>query len=367
MCCRLLIFLLLNFLFLGCDPDTGRQSGQQDENALITLHNDQIILTIQKIGGSIVRFSPANQPINPLSWAMTPDEMPENNRNGAPFKGHFLCTGRWGSPSEGEISAGVLHNGSVSNTPWNVLKSEDRGVSMENLARPDGLRISRKIELFSDIPGFLVTESFLNTHTLGRVHNVVQHVTLGPPFLSDQLILQANATEGFNQKFSYPDPELHDYMWPYALIDTLTGEELDLRTNNTPHNLVSTHLVQQEDTYGWIVAYDPESSILLGYCWKREDYPWINIWNHFEDGSPVAKGLEFGTTGIGLPYRMLLETDTRFFGENSWEYIDAGQQIQKSYTGFIIDSISIDSTFNFSVTGDSIWLDGQSLFRNPLR
>lgn len=118
-------------------------------------------------------------------------------------------------------------------------------------------------------------------------------------------------------------------------MDTL-GTTTDLRQTSPEHNYVSTHIFAPEGTYGWIIAYNPREGLLLGYVWRLNEYPWLNVWNHQENGQPVAKGLEFGTTGVGRPYRELLETDTRFHGHNSWEYLDAGEEIEKSFLGFLL-------------------------------
>lgn len=314
-------------------------TGNQTENGknIVCLENDSLLVVMEQWGGHFVEIIPAGGGINPLSWALTPEQMPENNRNGAPFRGHFLCLGRWGSPSEGEIAAGVPHNGEPSNTSWTILEQENRYVVMGNDAPLDGLTVERTVRLDDCYPLFFVSESFTNMHTLGRVFNVVQHVTLGQPFLSDDLLVNGNLGFGFNQAYCYPDPHTCAYSWPGAVTDTVTWHTTDLRTGREPLNLVSTHLVDTNHTMGWVVAYDPRSGWLLGYLWKRADYPWLNLWNHFENGEPVAKGLEFGTTGIGRPYRDLLETDTRFHGVNSWEYIDAGEQLTKEYMGFYVN------------------------------
>ncbi len=97
---------------------------------------------------------------------------------------------------------------------------------------------------------------------------------------------------------------------------------------------MSTHII--EDDYGWVTANTPEHNLAIGYLWKKSEYPWINVWHHSIDDSPVAKGIEFGTTGIGKPYEDLLKVDTRFYGYNSFEYLDAGQSQVKSFICFLI-------------------------------
>lgn len=331
----------------------------------VLLKNDSLELRIEVHGGHYTGILVPGNDINPLSWAVTAEQMPANNKDGAPFKGHFLCLGRWGAPSKGEIAAGIPHNGEQSNTFWTIDKVTRHQVAMTNTAPLDGLSVERSVKLLNEEPAFVVQEMFTNTSSLGRVSNVVQHVTIGPPFLSKSTLVNSNSGKGFNQKYSYPDPHAHAYDWPIAVMDPDKNELVDVTRTDKEFNYVSTHLIQDTD-YGWITAYDPESGLLLGYVWRTNEYPWVNIWNHYENGSPAAKGLEFGTTGIGRPYKDLLETDTRFHGINSWEYIDAGEQITKTFIGFLIDHGKDKPNPVLSVTDSSIGIDGREFIENPL-
>lgn len=311
-------------------------AGASGKETAVRLQNEAVRLEIDSYGGAFTEFVNLANPVNPLTWALSDEQMPENNQDGAPFKGHFLCLGRWGSPSPGEIEAGIPHNGEQSNTMWEIVEQSEEAVVMTNEAPLDGLSIRREVEMATGDPAFTVTETIRNTGSLGRASNVVQHVTLGPPFLSGEMTVQTNAAKGFNQKFAYPDPHRYEYVWPEGFMDTI-GTKANLRQTSLEHNYVTTHIFDPADTFGWVMAYNPREGLLLGYVWRLEDYPWLNIWNHHQDGEPVAKGLEFGTTGIGRPYRDLLETDTRFHGRNSWEYLDAGEEVEKSFLGFILD------------------------------
>ncbi len=339
--------------------------GGEPKNEII-LSNGELDLRIEPHGGHFTGVWLPGHATNPLSWALTPAQMPENNRDGAPFKGHFLCLGRWGSPSPEEVKAGIPHNGEQSNTWWEIGQEHPTHLAMNNEAPLDGLTVSRTVTLMPDEPAFVVREEFINTFSLGRVSNVVQHVTIGPPFLSIHTLVNANAGEGFDQKHSYPDPHAQSYTWPYAKTDAQEGPPVDLRRTDRDVNYVSTHLFDPKDRFGWVTAYDPTTGLVLGYVWRLAEYPWINIWNHFVDGKPAAKGLEFGTTGIGRPYRELLSTDTRFHGMNSWEYIEAGETLTKTYLGFMVNIGPAEKNPALTITPDQIRLNGSPLMKNPL-
>ena len=72
----------------------------------------------------------------------------------------------------------------------------------------------------------------------------------------------------------------------------------------------------------------------MGYVWKTKDYPWLNLWQQWVDGKLWAKGLEFGTSGIGRSYQELLAVDTRFHGRSSYLFLDATETLDKSYLCF---------------------------------
>lgn len=352
-----LLGISLAMFALSCSEPGPEETQKKpaSESTPIILTNDQLKVTIDAYGGAFTEIIHREQPVNPLTWGVEADQMPENNRDGAPFQGHFLCLGRWGQPSKGEMAAGVPHNGEPANSLWSVSQQTETRVEMNAGAPLDGMVVTRSVSLLPTAPVFRVSESFTNTFSLSRPTNVVQHITLGPPFLSPALRVNTNATHGFNQKFAMPDPHRLSYEWPMGIADT-TGRQIDLRRTDEEENYVTTHLFPDTATYGWVTALQPEDGLLLGYVWKLDEYPWINIWNYYAEGQPAAKGLEFGTTGIGAPYEALITQDTRFREKTSFEYIDAGETLDKSFAGFLISVPNVQKVTGLDITSTSIVL-----------
>ena len=307
--CILGVLLLLQ---CGVKEKDGENAGEVKEQTTeipeqteFHLSNNVFSVTIDAYGGAFSGINLKSNLINPLSWALTTEQMPINNKKGAAFKGHFLCLGRWGSPSKGEKEAGIPHNGEQSNTLWEISDQSNLKVDMSNDAPLDGLTVNRVVELSQNEASFLVKETFKNTFSLGRLSNVVQHVTLGPPFLNSEVLINTNAQRGFNQRLTNPSPYDFEFEWPMAYLNA-EKETTDVRSTATPDNYCMTYIYSDKEDFGWVTAYDPVSGILLGYVWNLDEYPWINIWSHYEDGAPYAKGIEFGTTGIGRPYKLSL-------------------------------------------------------------
>ncbi len=317
-------------------------SDSNEEDVVILLENEQTSLAINLFGGAFIDFHLKDKPINPLSWELGLAQMPKNNQKGAPFRGHFLCLGRWGSPTDGEIKAGIPHNGEQSNTFWTLEeKKTPLHIKLYNDAPLDGLAVSREVTLSSDASVFSVVETFQNINSIGRINNVVQHPTLGPPFLSKKTRVFSNAHKGFLQKFSYPEPEKYSFEWPMVNIP---AENISTDFSKSDHgfNGVTTHTFKEQDTIGWIVVFSPENKLMFGYVWHTSEYPWLNVWHHEENGKVKAKGLEFGTTGIGRSYEDLVMNDTRFYGQTSYEFIDAGESVSKQYYCFLMPTNSND-------------------------
>ncbi|MFW5778305.1 MAG: hypothetical protein ACOCW7_03950 [Bacteroidota bacterium] len=333
----ILIFLFTLFLWGCSNPNPNqKENTNKPEKAVYLLENSEILLEITQRGGMYTRFELKNTPLNPFGWKLKPGQMPENNQPYV-FRGHFLCTGRWGAPSPGEIKSGIPHNGEVNTEKWEVTNDTftDQGNHLLKLyceAPIEKLHTQREI-LFPDKNNvFVVRETFINDQPIARLSNFVQHATIAPPFLTENTRISTNAAKGFDQRAEPGTLNNNDFNWPNALLQT--GEKVDLRNTNTENGFVVTHLFNKKDEISWITAYAPEKKILLGFVFKTKDYPWLNYWQHYPEGQPFVKGLEFGTTGLGADYRVLLSEDTHFHGKPSYIFMDAGERLQKTWMGF---------------------------------
>ncbi len=336
---KFLVFLMTIVALLSCSKQPiSKKTAKQYSDTILTLSNDLVSLSISMYGGAYTSFSFNDKQLNPLTFKLNTVQMPANNKNGAVFQGHFLCLGRWGSPTDGEIEEGVPHNGQATNSWWSVESKDKQNLMMSTYAPLDKMNVIRTINVSKTEPLFVVTEEVKNTMSVGRLNNIVQHATMGEPFLQRETIVNSNAAKGFMQSMSYPNPYKNEFTWPNGYADSLKTK-IDLTSTNTDSSFVATHIFN--DKYGWITASSPSKGLLIGYLWRTSEYPWLNMWNQVVDGKPWAKGLEFGTTGIGRSYQDLLAVNTSFYGRNSYEYLDAGQTVTKSFVCFM-NKIPID-------------------------
>lgn len=299
----------------------------------IYLENNSCSLTVDLFGGAITDFHLKNAAqINPLSFGFSKEQMPENNKNGAPYQGHFLCLGRWGFPSEGEIKSGLPNHGEAANIAWTINSKTNLKLTMQTTAKLEGLHVEREIKLNENNPVYSVKEVVQNINPLGRLYNMVQHPTLAAPFLNNKTIIDCNADKGFNQLL-YKNVTKNILQWP--IIKDEQGNSFDLRKPVINYNSVFSFVIKQDNEFGWITAYSPKYNLLFGYVWKCSDYPWIHLWQHFENDKIKYYGIEFGTAGIHQPFKEILNTSTELFGKKTFAYIDAGESVCKKYFSFI--------------------------------
>jgi hypothetical protein len=286
-------------------------------------------LTIDLAGGSIVDFHLTGG-VNPFRW-----ESPGGATEARPM-GHFLCLDRWGAPSDAEKNNGMWFHGEAPRVEWTVQtdSASRNGLLVTEMSATlpmAGIEARRRVRMAEDGTWFHVTETATNRNKLGRIYNMVQHPTIGPPFLDEGTLVDSNARQGFMQSSPLPNPEVPAVVWPQALKD---GQAVNLRhlTDDPMPNVVSYVI---DDEYGWTTAASPSAGLLLGYVWKTADYPWFNAWRHVENGKPKARGLEFGTTGLHQPYPVLVKKG-RIFGRPLFAYLDAGETQSRAYGCFLV-------------------------------
>lgn len=300
----------------------------------ITLKSASLQLDIDLYGGAITGVRRHDIAVNPLSFRFTKKQMPTNNRKGAPYRGHFACIGRWGEPSPGEIKAGLPNHGAPANMLWQRTgRQSGHTLHMGVNSKLEGLQVQRSVTVDQQDPVFHVTETITNTNPLGRLLQVVQHPTLAAPFLSDKTVVNCNATKGFEYRHAI-DNRKNLCTFPHVQDDA--QQKFNLCTPGHPFNSVYSFIIDPKSTHGWITAYAPEHRLLFGYVWPRRQYPWISLWQHFDNGHARYRGLEFGNTGIHQPYQEIIAHNLlNVLGERTADWIDAGATQVYRYTGFM--------------------------------
>jgi hypothetical protein len=290
----------------------------------VVLENGTAQVVVDLGGGSIVSFQFLDQKLNPLGWAPATDQAVNRPLS------HFLCLDRWGQPSDAELKNGMFFHGEATRVEWKVVNASKSQAELTAFLPMAGLEVRRRIRLADRDAVLSVSETVTNRNKLGRVYNMVQHPTIGPPFLDESTVVDANARRGFMQSSPMPNPEEPPVWWPQALKD---GQPVNMRRLiDDPNPNVVSYVV--DEPQGWATASNASKGLLIGYVWSTDEYPWLNMWRHVENGKPLARGLEFGTTGLHQPFGVLVEKG-RIFGRLIYSYLDAGESHKRSYTAFL--------------------------------
>ncbi len=323
----LMSVVLLSSCRKGADP----VNEDLKQHAVIAMDNGDVNLQIDLSGGHYISFELKKNPVNPFGWKLEVADMPMNNRPFV-FQGHFLCTGRWGAPSPGEVAAGIPHNGEVNTEKWSIVNNDRYRVVLGCMAPLEKLEVTRTVELPEDGTWFIVREEFTNHLPVGRLFNVVQHGTIAYPLLDANTLIDTNAREGFDQRTDLRYLSDSSFIWPHGKLSG--GVSVDLRQVTSGQGFVTSHIFSREDELGWVTATNGKRNIVFGYVWNTREYPWLNLWYHSREGRPHVQGLEFGTTGLGQPYALLLDEAIDFLDRKPFEYLDAGETRTKSWIGF---------------------------------
>ena len=234
--------------------------------------------------------------------------------------GHNLCLDYFGSPSPEESRLGLSQHGEAPSSLWRKIAVHRGGQRIAlKLSVPlpiAGLRFSRTIELRKNESIAYITEVVENRRKADHFFHWTQHVTLGPQFLvPGDASIYLPGTRGLTDPSGYEGagPLLagnKEFSWPQA--PSASGGEIDLRCPfiREGYGFVVGVLLDQSRKIGFIAAVNRQLGLLIAYCFRREDFPWVAIWEENcgisappWNGKTQARGLEFSTTPLPLSRR----------------------------------------------------------------
>jgi len=179
---------------------------------------------------------------------------------------------------------------------------------------------------------FVSRKNHENLNKYGRMFNIVQHVTIAPPFLDRNTLFDNNTEKGFEDKedgsLNQEEPVLH---WSEAIHN---DERVNMRQFQNPWPRVSTFVYNKHEIYGWVTASNPAQGLMLGYLWKIEDYPWINFLAFH--GNEQSHRLRHGIWHYRIT-RTFSRTckKGKIFDRNLYDFIDAQETINKTFLAFL--------------------------------
>ncbi|MBM4148048.1 MAG: DUF4432 family protein [Lentisphaerae bacterium] len=287
--------------------------------------NGAVKLTVTRGGGHIASichesapgvnplWDPVWRPVEPWEWRPVRHRATHGTKLLAAICGHNLCLGWFGDASPEEQRLGLGCHGEAPVARWRLLSKR---ASRRTLAMTvgcelpaAGMGITRR---FMTSPGSAVVrvrETVTNRLRRDVPYTMCEHVTFGPPFLEKGVtVFDMPATRGHTFPVSFEQhPRLKTdaaFKWPEA--PGAKGGTVDLRTihrRNRVSSDFSTQLMDPSKPDAWFSAVNPKCGLMLAYCWRRDDFPWVGNWeeNFGRDtppwaGKSLTRGMEFANT-----------------------------------------------------------------------
>lgn len=243
--------------------------------------------------------------------------------------GHNLCMDYFGSPSSEEAEHGLSQHGEAPNSRWHKVSQSIRHNSATltlSLRLPSaGLRFRREIALQKDLPVAYFKETVTNERKCDHFFHWTEHVTLGPPFISSQdSVISIPGSRGITFPKEYDEGKSllasnREFRWPLAPARSGKAISLERVLLRKGLGFVASVLIDPRREWGYIAALNTKYQLLIAYCFRRQDYPWVAVWEENRALSAVpwrklteARGLEFGTTPIPSTRREILREGDLF-------------------------------------------------------
>lgn len=332
------------------------QTAQMNGRKGWELSNDMLSLFVMAGGGHIAGLRlKGRKSVNPFwipTWR-TIDPWQYRRRDAARYggrllsciSGHNLCLGAFGDPSPEEARAGLDTHGEASVVRW---RCTGRKVSAKRVTFRYGcdlriaqMRFVRTIVLDAGSCVVRISERVTNAARRDVPFTMCQHVTFGPPFLEPGVtVFDLSATRG--QTFPGPvgNPQRMKssagFAWPNG-----PGQKgrVDLRRMGKGKNSdFAAVLMDPKLEHVWFSAVNPTQGLMIAYVWRREDYPWMGIWEErFArterpwNGKSFTRGMEFTNTPFPVGLRKSVDMGA-FQGRPTFRWLPALGTVSFNYS-----------------------------------
>jgi hypothetical protein len=296
-----------------------------EQRPALQLSNDKIELIVLSEGGAMAQVilvddqEKTNPLWNPFRIARDAGLKPPTGF----ARGHFVCLDGFGPPSAEERAAGLPQHGEAYTLPWTLDSYQKQGGTLS-------ARFSATLPL--------ARETFTRTFRIADGENIVwvdselenllsfdrpvfwgEHATISAPFLEpgkvavDMPVHRAKTKAHLMQ----PNPTRQlqsyvDFTWPMAPM--LDGQMFDVRSapmkpNTTDH---TTSLLHPSRRLGFATALHSDKRLLIGWVFRREEFPWVQTWLSYAGPNRMTRGLEFATQPFDLPRADVLRNGPLF-------------------------------------------------------
>ncbi|MBI4904095.1 MAG: hypothetical protein HY820_10700 [Acidobacteria bacterium] len=339
------------------------------------IENDTIRITLTVEGGHLAELLHKPTGVNPMwapPWQSIEPSSFDPAKHGdtygthgesrllAGIMGHNLCMDIFGGPSEAEAAAGMTPHGEGSIVPYRM--SMQGGALVAEAEFPMAqLSFTRRVRLHGHVA--VIEETVRNLAATDKPAAWTHHVTLGPPFIEKgqtQFRVTATKSRVYETDFGGEFGRYltgADFDWP--LVPLKQGGSLDLRTmpDASASSGYTAHLMDQRREHSFFVAWTPSAKVACGYVWRREDFPWLGLWeeNHARAAAPwnsqtLTRGMEFGVSPMAESRRQMIERGS-MFGVPGYRWIPAKGEVRVVYAAFITTADAVPEEVEWDEAG----------------
>ncbi len=312
-----------------------------------TLSNDKLQVTLMAKGATLASLFLRDDPekLSPL-W----NPMRDAREAGRPVHfdggaGLFVCVDGFGPPSPEEAAAGLPMHGEAHAQMFSIESGrKEAGAFVTMRAKlPIVQETFTRTFRVKDGESVISVESELeNQLGFDRPVNWAEHATAGSPFLSSQdTVVDISGSRSRTRPYDRIDngpvsrrlASGQDFTWPLA--PGLAGTAIDLRqTPADPRYLDhATTLLDPGRELEWATALNLKKHLLLGFVFRRSEYPWLQYWGYYPPSHQFARGIEFGTQPFDVPRREAINAGV-MFGAPTFRWLPAKSKITTRFAVF---------------------------------
>ena len=294
------------------------------------LENDKLSLSLRQRGGAMLSLLLKDDldKINPMHSL-----------------GHFVCVDGFGPSSDAERAAGLPMHGEANRVQWEQTSStrRDRTLSVSFAASLPLVQenFRRTIHLVDGEQVVYIDSELESLLAFDRPINWGEHATIGPPFLElGKTVVEMSAvramTRSYDSQSANPPHRLADFkefQWPMA--PGVNGDTIDVRPApaTTPVGDHTTSLMDPSRELVYVTALHADRRLLLGYLFRRAEFPWTQLWENYPANGRLARGMEFAVQPFDMPRRDVIQQNT-LLGAPTYRWLPAKSTITANFLMF---------------------------------
>ncbi|HOL70492.1 MAG TPA: hypothetical protein PLP04_20080 [Bryobacteraceae bacterium] len=337
---RVLVSFLLSAAAVLAQDSAFLKQGTVSNRAVMLFSNDKLELAIAVQGGSLLS----------LVMRDDPSQLSPFGDTSARIYGHFVCVDGFGPSSAEERAAGLPGHGEAHRQPWEMTASGKQGNTASVTFRVKLPLVQETLtRSFHIVDGenVIYVDSELESHlAFDRPVNWAEHLTIASPFLEpESLVVDLPAARSKTRKHPQTQERTRrrlasdrEFTWPNAPL--VEGGTANVRFAPPPSGTGDhvTSLIDPSRRLGWVTALNTKRRALLGYIFRREEYPWLQDWQSYETITRMNRGLEFGTQPFDVPRREVIDLRS-MFGAPVYRWLPAKSKITTQFLLFWVRAL----------------------------